>query len=134
MNPTEIVMSKVRTYAAAQILPLFAKAVHQSRQIWPHYQSSPILTRSTKKVTKKGTEKGTFLILLFETRYFIQARVAQWIRAFASGAKGRRFDPCRGYQQIFWNHSLDIKTQPFVSLVGHGSDLPCSVIGSGQPN
>jgi hypothetical protein len=26
------------------------------------------------------------------------ARVAQWIRAFASGAKGRRFDPCRGYQ------------------------------------
>src|SRR4029453_17100373 len=25
------------------------------------------------------------------------ARVAQWIRAFASGAKGRRFDPCRGY-------------------------------------
>src|SRR5436305_12093010 len=35
---------------------------------------------------------------LFETRYFIQARVAQWIRAFASGAKGRRFDPCRGYQ------------------------------------
>src|ERR1051326_7149783 len=29
-----------------------------------------------------------------------QARVAQWIRAFASGAKGRRFDPCRGYQEI----------------------------------
>ena len=27
-----------------------------------------------------------------------RARVAQWIRAFASGAKGRRFDPCRGYQ------------------------------------
>jgi hypothetical protein len=27
----------------------------------------------------------------------IHARVAQWIRAFASGAKGRRFDPCRGY-------------------------------------
>src|SRR6266498_1235218 len=25
------------------------------------------------------------------------ARVAQWIRAFASGAKGRRFNPCRGY-------------------------------------
>jgi hypothetical protein len=29
----------------------------------------------------------------------IIARVAQWIRAFASGAKGRRFDPCRGYQK-----------------------------------
>ena len=28
-----------------------------------------------------------------------RARVAQWIRAFASGAKGRRFDPCRGYQE-----------------------------------
>src|SRR6185503_3936206 len=28
------------------------------------------------------------------------ARVAQWIRAFASGAKGRRFDPCRGYQRL----------------------------------
>ena len=27
------------------------------------------------------------------------ARVAQWIRALASGARGRRFDPCRGYQQ-----------------------------------
>ena len=26
------------------------------------------------------------------------ARVAQWIRASASGAEGRRFDPCRGYQ------------------------------------
>ena len=25
------------------------------------------------------------------------ARVAQWIRALASGARGRRFDPCRGY-------------------------------------
>src|SRR6266404_6858604 len=33
-------------------------------------------------------------IVLSPTR----ARVAQWIRAFASGAKGRRFDPCRGYQ------------------------------------
>src|SRR5882724_4652972 len=32
----------------------------------------------------------------------IFARVAQWIRAFASGAKGRRFDPCRGYQLTFW--------------------------------
>jgi Domain of unknown function (DUF4440) len=32
-----------------------------------------------------------------------RARVAQWIRAFASGAKGRRFDPCRGYQ-IFSCH------------------------------
>ena len=30
--------------------------------------------------------------------FFNHARVAQWIRAFASGAKGRRFDPCRGYQ------------------------------------
>ena len=29
-----------------------------------------------------------------------RARVAQWIRAFASGAKGRRFDPCRGYQTL----------------------------------
>src|SRR5262249_60322622 len=29
-----------------------------------------------------------------------QARVAQWIRAFASAAKGRRFDPCRGYQSL----------------------------------
>ena len=29
--------------------------------------------------------------------FFNHARVAQWIRAFASGAKGRRFDPCRGY-------------------------------------
>ena len=28
------------------------------------------------------------------------ARVAQWIRAFASGAKGRRFDPCRGYHLL----------------------------------
>jgi hypothetical protein len=28
------------------------------------------------------------------------ARVAQWIRALASGARGRRFDPCRGYQLI----------------------------------
>ena len=29
------------------------------------------------------------------------ARVAQWIRAFASGAKGRRFDPCRGYHSPY---------------------------------
>jgi hypothetical protein len=29
-----------------------------------------------------------------------RARVAQWIRAFASGAKGRRFDPCRGYHSL----------------------------------
>ena len=63
----------------------------------------PLLTRGAKRGTKKGTEKGTFLIPLFETRYFIQARVAQWIRAFASGAKGRRFDPCRGYHIIFIN-------------------------------
>ncbi len=29
------------------------------------------------------------------------ARVAQWIRALASGARGRRFDPCRGYHFPF---------------------------------
>ena len=29
-----------------------------------------------------------------------RARVAQWIRALASGARGRRFDPCRGYQTL----------------------------------
>jgi hypothetical protein len=27
------------------------------------------------------------------------ARVAQWIRALASGARGRRFDPSRGYHK-----------------------------------
>ena len=37
------------------------------------------------------------------------ARVAQWIRAFASGAKGRRFDPCRGYQFLL-NDSARFKS------------------------
>jgi two-component system cell cycle response regulator DivK len=36
-----------------------------------------------------------------------RARVAQWIRAFASGAKGRRFDPCRGYQRLALNSPYD---------------------------
>jgi hypothetical protein len=45
---------------------------------------------------KKGYKKGEhFLRRLFEPTIYY-ARVAQWIRAFASGAKGRRFDPCRG--------------------------------------
>src|SRR5438477_4758681 len=44
-----------------------------------------------------------------------RARVAQWIRAFASGAKGRRFDPCRGYQYLpnsstfFMDHTVSIR-------------------------
>src|SRR6185312_1681373 len=37
----------------------------------------------------------------------LQARVAQWIRAFASGAKGRRFDPCRGYQILLTGDADD---------------------------
>src|ERR1700720_693194 len=47
--------------------------------------------------------------MLFESRGFVcylfqpHARVAQWIRAFASGAKGRRFDPCRGYHVLSSN-------------------------------
>src|SRR6185312_9320584 len=40
----------------------------------------------------------------------LQARVAQWIRAFASGAKGRRFDPCRGY------HSTAFMMRLLISL------------------
>ena len=40
---------------------------------------------------------SSWLMLIFAAT---QARVAQWIRAFASGAKGRRFDPCRGYQSF----------------------------------
>src|SRR5688572_30485966 len=42
------------------------------------------------------------------------ARVAQWIRAFASGAKGRRFDPCRGYH-FFW-FDLRFHTKPALTL------------------
>jgi two-component system cell cycle response regulator DivK len=43
-----------------------------------------------------GTRSQRYAIVLTLPR----ARVAQWIRAFASGAKGRRFDPCRGYQVL----------------------------------
>ena len=42
--------------------------------------------------------------------FFNHARVAQWIRAFASGAKGRRFDPCRGYQYFQQFKSLVSQT------------------------
>ena len=50
------------------------------------------LTSGIKRGTKRETFLGSLAILI------LRARVAQWIRAFASGAKGRRFDPCRGYQ------------------------------------
>ena len=63
---------------------------------------SPTLQLATKNT--KGTKVRLDLLCLFVLLpgfYVIffpstQARVAQWIRAFASGAKGRRFDPCRG--------------------------------------
>jgi hypothetical protein len=47
-----------------------------------------------------------------------KARVAQWIRAFASGAKGRRFDPCRGYQP---NQQLTVHIKPFRNGSAHTS-------------
>jgi two-component system, cell cycle response regulator DivK len=43
-----------------------------------------------------GTRSSRYAIVLT----LPHARVAQWIRAFASGAKGRRFDPCRGYHVL----------------------------------
>jgi hypothetical protein len=53
--------------------------------------------RGVLVVSLDGRVAGTTALcyLFCQTR---NARVAQWIRAFASGAKGRRFDPCRGYQ------------------------------------
>ena len=43
------------------------------------------------------------------------ARVAQWIRALASGARGRRFDPCRGYQTLAQSSLLHMQAQPAIN-------------------
>jgi hypothetical protein len=44
-----------------------------------HYHSGPIFDEGYKKGYKKGDTPGSF----FETCHFIDARVAQWIRALA---------------------------------------------------
>src|SRR5215217_1371048 len=65
-----------------------------------HLATKFLATKSTKVFTELFWCRLCFLCLFVANMLSSvpqpHARVAQWIRALASGARGRRFDPCRG--------------------------------------